>query len=675
MPGPDNDNPVIIINASLSFPGRFKIKKNYSIIRRYPLMRKKLSFFIVFLLVIALLFVSFPALAAGGQAAKLHTIEKKTYPHLYCFKEGTENSGELNLYFMDGGDVPYIALTEFIPVMAEMYNTVLKCDDDNRVAFEIQSIPQDSSTVFIVTRPDNNSTWIIQPEEDTFTFTNFNSFGHRPGTSTLVSVTDLPDLKQSVDLSELAVEIMYAMKNGEDSTELQMKGLNYSAAEDPAAQHSLFVASNKIFNRRGKTITMDLGDYQIDIISEDGECYIPLQTMSDVFFSMQYTFYVFNGEKVIGDIYRGTLIDQAYEAEPADMSPEFAMFNFHELCFFLDFFYGLKPEHHIENFADFIAMDAAMLPQLSGTDSVAFDAALSELLIRYFDDSHSALARNSWRSGLPIGSEFIGQFLNLGYSYSILTRSSSSNKLADLRRAAYPDGVPGYEEIGDTAFVTFDSFTVNRSPEEYYELEDPDNPQDTIELIIYANKMVRREGSPVKNIVLDLSLNGGGDSDAAIVVTSWFTGEARFALLDTMTDAQTITAYRTDLNLNGAALRDPDNPAGNFDPGDTVNGQYNLYCLISSASFSCGNLVPAIFNQAGEITLIGQRSGGGSNVVLPATTASGMVFQMSGPLQITTFTNGSLYGVDTGVEPHVRLNNFNSYYDREGLVELIHNLK
>lgn len=639
-------------------------------------MRKRQSKFIVFLLVIALLSVLFPALAASGQTVKAHTLEKKTYPHLYCFEEGTENSSEMNLYFKDGGDVPYIALSEFIPVMAEMYNTVLKCDENDQITFEVESIPQgNDDPIFIVTRPDNNSRWIIQPKEDIFTFTNFNSFSHRPGTSTLVSVTDLPDLKQTTDLSELAVEVMYAMRNGEDSTALQMKALNFGAAEDPAAEHSLFVSSNKIFNRRGNILTMDLGKYQIDIISENGECYIPLQTMSDVFFSMMYTYYVFNGEKVIGDIYKGTLIDQAYEAEPADMSPEFAMFNFHELCFFMDYFYGLKPEHRIENFEDFIAMDAAMLPQLSGTDPIVFDAALTELLLRYFDDSHSANVRNSWRSGLPKGSELIGQFMNVGYSYSTLTRSSALTKLNDLRREVYPDGVPGYEEIGDTAFVTFDSFTVKRSPKEYYELEDPDNPQDTIELIIYANRMVRREGSPVKNIVLDLSNNGGGDSDAAIVVTSWFTGEARFALLDTMTGAQTITAYRTDLNLNGAALSDPDDPAGKYDPGDTVFKQYNLYCLISPSSFSCGNLVPAIFDQAGGITLIGQRSGGGSNVVLPATTASGMVFQMSGPLQITTYTNGSLYGVDTGVEPHVRLNNFESYYDREGLVEMIHNLK
>ena len=175
--------------------------------------------------------------------------------------------------------------------------------------------------------------------------------------------------------------------------------------------------------------------------------------------------------------------------------------------------------------------------------------------------------------------------------------------------------------------------------------------------------------------MLDLSLNSGGESDAAIAVASWFTGEARLSLLDTMTGAETIACYRTDLNLNGIALSNPEGGSEAFDPGDTVFGRYNLYCLISPSSFSCGNLVPSIFDRVGGITLIGQRTGGGSNVVLPVTTASGMIFQMSGPLQVTTYNNGSLYGVDTGVEPHVRLNKPESFYDREALVEMIHNLK
>ena len=544
-------------------------------------MKKHLFSLICLLLALIL---SCPAAFAETGEPAAYAIGKKTYPYLYCFEEDTEPvTSEMNLYFVNGGDVPYVALTEFLPILAEMYNTRLKCDKDNQISFELQAVSQpDGKNVFIVRRPDNGSTWIIQPGEGTMTFTNFNSFGHKPGSSALVSVTDLPDLKQTFDFSKLILEMMYAYREGRnsDATALQMKAAGgVAAAEDPAAEHTLFVSSNKVYNRNGMPLTMDLGKYHIDIVCEGEECYLPLQTMSDVFFSLQYIYYVFNGEKIIGDVYKGSLMDQAYDAEPVEMSEKYALFNFHELCFFMDYFYGLKTEHRIASFSDFLMLDAGSFAQLSGTDSVAFDAALTEILARFFDDGHSAIVRNSWRSGQDKGMEFLSMMANLGYSTS--TKSTGSMKLVDIRKAVYPDGVPGYEEIGDTAFVTFDSFTVKRKPEEYYELEHPDDPQDTIELMIYANRMVRREGSPVKNIVIDLSSNGGGNSDAAIAVACWFTGEARFSLLDTMTSAETINCYRTDLNLNGIALSNPEGGSGNFDPGDTVSGQYNLYCLIS----------------------------------------------------------------------------------------------
>ena len=120
----------------------------------------------------------------------------------------------------------------------------------------------------------------------------------------------------------------------------------------------------------------------------------------------------------------------------------------------------------------------------------------------------------------------------------------------DARRDVYRAWVPGYEEVGDTAFITFDAFTVNRT--DYY---DPtinfNDPQDTIDLIIYANRQIKLEGSPIKNIVLDLSNNGGGNADAAIFVISWFLGEADIVLRDTFTGAESNAIYLADVNLDG----------------------------------------------------------------------------------------------------------------------------
>ena len=102
---------------------------------------------------------------------------------------------------------------------------------------------------------------------------------------------------------------------------------------------------------------------------------------------------------------------------------------------------------------------------------------------------------------------------------------------------------------------------------------------------------------------------------------------------------------------------------------------YKIWCLTSMNSFSCGNLVPAALKMSGQATLICQTSGGGSCVVLPCTSASGCLFQISGPEQLSIVRNGSFYNIDQGIEPDVVLTQVESFYDREGLVDYLHTIK
>ena len=101
----------------------------------------------------------------------------------------------------------------------------------------------------------------------------------------------------------------------------------------------------------------------------------------------------------------------------------------------------------------------------------------------------------------------------------------------------------------------------------------------------------------------------------------------------------------------------------------------NLYCLTSPSSFSCGNLVPAAFKLSHNVTLAGQTSGGGSCVVLPCSSASGTLFQISGTQQLATVKNGSFYNIDEGIEPDIVLTKAESFYDREALAEYLHNAR
>ena len=67
-------------------------------------------------------------------------------------------------------------------------------------------------------------------------------------------------------------------------------------------------------------------------------------------------------------------------------------------------------------------------------------------------------------------------------------------------------------------------------------------------------------------------------------------------------------------------------------------------------------------------------NGGGSCVVRPCTTASGAAFTISSPRQVSFVRNGSLYNADQGIDPDFTISKPETFYDREKLVEFIHDL-
>ena len=128
------------------------------------------------------------------------------------------------------------------------------------------------------------------------------------------------------------------------------------------------------------------------------------------------------------------------------------------------------------------------------------------------------------------------------------------------------------------------------------------------------------------------------------------------------TGTESTMSYQADVNLDHE-----------FDEKDTISN-LNLFCLTSSQSFSCANLVPWAFKEDGRVTLLGKTSGGGSCVVRPLTTAWGTSYQISGASQISFVKNGAYYDVDQGVDPDYTIRDYNHFYDREALTEYINGL-
>lgn len=324
-------------------------------------------------------------------------------------------------------------------------------------------------------------------------------------------------------------------------------------------------------------------------------------------------------------------------------------YGYNELCLELDCFYGQKESHNIDSFDTFFRQND-MYFNLMDPDPSKADKAIADLVGYWLDDGHS---------GFVSASAMTEVSPDPAYGMDMYARIRNNATMATAR-ADHPEAALPYYEVGDTAYVCFDSFAFSHV--DYYGISEM--PLDTIGIIIEAHKQITREDSPIKNVVLDMSNNSGGALDAAMFTLGWFLGDASYSYRNTFTDAQTTMIVRADVNLDHQ-----------FDENDTLTGrELKLYCLTSPVSFSCGNLVPCVFKENGGVTLLGRGTGGGSCVIGTNTTAWGTTYKYSSCKQISFLKNGAYYDVDQGVEPDFIINDYDHFYDRETLTEFIHGL-
>ena len=322
----------------------------------------------------------------------------------------------------------------------------------------------------------------------------------------------------------------------------------------------------------------------------------------------------------------------------------------------LDFFYGLKSAHGIDDFDEYF-IQIGSTANLMDPDPAKADQVIYDMTSYWLDDGHSAPISHSYLVDTNSNDD-------VNFGFSTKTREKLVRSIRAVRDE-YPEAKLPYYEVGNTAYVSFDNFVMNPSIDYYAAAEKgelPDPAADNFSLVYYAHQQITRENSPIENVVLDLSMNGGGMFPSAIWVLSWFLGEAHMSYSHTATGAETTFVYKADVNFDHQ-----------FDEKDTIS-DLNLFCLTSPKSFSCGNLVPWAFKADGRVRLMGRVSGGGSCMVGFMTTAWGTSFQMSSPNRLSFVKNGAYYDVDQGVEPDIFISNFHNFYDRKALTDIINGL-
>ncbi len=550
--------------------------------------------------------------------------EAKTVPAYYS---SIEKKGEATLTFFDGiSDIPYVSIEEIAGMLNSMYAAF------GETTYNV-TISKDGGAYGLVR--ENDATVYMSPETQRITFSQVGMFNMDPDHSgNMLDIVGIGGKEEDADL----------------------------------------IRHNKNALRTAAPYMVELKDYHIEMKEENGTAYIPLQTASDLFMSPIGICAAYNGKIIVCTSSgladelgpKGELGELFYDCERGMRSDALAQFCFDELCLGLDFNYGLKEKHRISEFSTFFG-ETGLARQLADNDPLVSARAVTTLCNLYFGDMHSAFGSVS--PLLEPATSTISQDM---FAYDLMQHMMNSLRVTEGRRTFYgrPTDVPGYEEVGNTAYITFDAFKMDFE-KDYYSADISEaagytcSDADTVLLICYANRQIHRKNSPIENVVLDLRGNAGGSVDAAVAAGSWFLGTSCLHIEDTIDGAQASTCYQFDANLDHEYNSET----------DSVNSlDINRFCLISPASFSCGNLLPALFKANGLVTLIGQRSGGGACAVGAMSMADGTIFNCSSRYCISTSINGSYYDVDEGVEPHYTLPDMSQYYDRQKLTEYINGL-
>ena len=411
------------------------------------------------------------------------------------------------------------------------------------------------------------------------------------------------------------------------------------------------------------TTTLDMGAYGIDLHADGkGAVYFPFATLADMYTDLYYHHAGFNGEKVVANLSVNEVelseIDPDYNkplvartTRPADL----ADFNYKELCFAMDHFYGYPGRIKYNDALKAKGLDKVLEEDIECGPSIK-KLLLSEKLSDYmlgmvgltgvYFDGHTAMAitsalgepedspelYNEYRTGLMANQDVLAMVMTA--ISEMQTMVADGRAVEALRPKAYGEGVT-YVKKGDTAVCVFDSFN-ERNEKAWKDYYAGTGPMPTV------------ENAP--KFVIDITANGGGSADIVLAMTSLILDKSYISQDNSLTGQRSIVEYEVDRNFNGV-----------FDAADQdVHYDLNFAVLTSGMSFSCGNLFPSILKDNG-IPVLGATSGGGACAIQAMCTADGFCFQISSFRARLNSLDGD--NIDSGVTPDIPI-------DNEGRVEV-----
>ncbi len=395
-----------------------------------------------------------------------------------------------------------------------------------------------------------------------------------------------------------------------------------------------------------KMFVFDTTRYNAAFTGYENDLLVPFQVIADTFLRIAvcsfngFDYYV--GIDATSDQLATTKAYDSGRFVRSSRSQLKAEYNYRNLCLLFDKNYCLKErrtEVGKDNIGAFIndsIFKAGLGFDLLSTDTATYDTALEKFLMGYIDDGHTVYHEPSMYQSYAS----ISQYKNLLRSFAG-PRIKALNDIGAARKkdraaAGGKMGVfyvkDGNDEKEKMAVIVFDNFLSS----------DPGNLTD-LEKIAGANTywfLTKAfediaNYTDVKNVVIDLSCNGGGVIQQCMLALCFLRDTDEFFMAEKNHLDNSIAKFYFNINTGSAT---------------SLKKNYNFYVLTSGYSFSCGNFFPAICHYQLGVPIVGQKSGGGGGVVKPTQTSDGALFQTSASAEMCAIdANGNYVCIDAGV--------------------------
>lgn len=452
-----------------------------------------------------------------------------------------------------------------------------------------------------------------------------------------------------------------------DSFVYGRKGMNYpnSIGHPRSDQKSFKAVEGESVYKKGKEVVIDLNAYpSLSLKSENEVLYIPYAVYNDLLvggptglmgfaYNFKDPYFANVGPR---DFSTGELTDigkKFYGDAPkkAEISKGLASFAYDETMFSLDYFYGLKGVKGVSSFKSYAKENGYEDDLLSGNLS-KIDDAYCKLFLK-LDDGHTA----------PLGPSALSDISEFAIDDSWRSEKSrqkdvDKEKMDNDRKAAKKD--KPFEVVGNTAFLFFDDFLEIDEKALYGTLTEEAAAKNNPVLFAYAYQQIKKDPN-IKNVVVDLATNNGGDSDGLIYCLGTLLGKVSFDSGNPLSGSHTHMTYLTDINVDGK-IDDNDVP---------LVKTHNIYMLDSHFAFSCGNLFPCAAKvNSDKVKTIGERTGGGTCTVKNMYNGIGSSF-VSSSLTMLYKPNGNGYThIEDGADVDIPLG-LDKMLDRDYIVNLI----